>query len=63
VGETPGDPSPLRLVPTAMMGLLERLAGRVGEHLAWFAAHITEALLAASTAVGLEVTDELLSWR
>jgi hypothetical protein len=43
------------------MGLPEGLAGRVDEYLARFAAHMTEGLLAASTAVGLEVMDELLS--
>jgi putative transposase len=60
VEETPGDPGPLRLMSAATMGLPERLAGRVDEHLARFAAHMTEGLLAASTAVGLEVMDELL---
>jgi putative transposase len=60
VDETPGDPNPLRLVSAATMGLPGQLAGRVDEHLARFAAHMTEGLLAASTAVGLEVMDELL---
>jgi putative transposase len=60
VGETAGDLGPLRLVSAATMGLPERLAGCVDEHLARFAAHMTEGLLAASTAVGLEVMDELL---
>jgi putative transposase len=60
VAETAAGSSPLRLVPTATMGLPERLAGRVDEHLAAFAAHMTQGLLAASTAVGLEVMGELL---
>jgi putative transposase len=60
VAETAAGSSPLRLVPTATMGLPERLAGRVDEHLARFAAHMTQGLLAASTAVGLEVMGELL---
>ena len=38
----------------------ERLAGRVDGHLATFAAHMREGLLAASTAVGLEVMAELM---
>jgi len=60
VAETAAGSSALRLVPTATMGLPERLAGRVDEHLAAFAAHMTQGLLAASTAVGLEVMGELL---
>jgi putative transposase len=60
VDETAGDLRPLRLVSAATMGLPEWLAGCVDEHLARFAAHMTEGLLAASTAVGLEVMDELL---
>jgi hypothetical protein len=39
IDETTADPSPLRLVPTAAIGLPEWLAGRVDEHLAVFAAH------------------------
>jgi hypothetical protein len=41
----------LRLVPTATLGLAERLAGRRDRHLARFAEHLREGLLAASTAV------------
>jgi hypothetical protein len=46
-----GDPSPLRLVSAGTAGLPEWLAGRVDEHLAVFAAHMTQGLLAAD-AVG-----------
>jgi putative transposase len=58
--DTAGDPSPLRLVSASTAGLPEWLAGRVDEHLAVFAAHMTQGLLAASTAVGLEVMSELM---
>jgi transposase-like protein len=58
--ETTADSSPLRLVSTATAGLPAWLAGRVDEHLATFAAHMTQGLLAASTAVGLEVMGELM---
>ena len=51
---------PLMLASTAEAGLPERLAGRVDGHLAEFAAHMREGLLAASTAVGLEVMAELM---
>lgn len=47
---------PLRLVSTAGRGL----AGRVDDHLARFVENMTEGLLAASTAVGLEVMGELM---
>jgi putative transposase len=50
----------LRLVPTATLGLAERLAGRLDGHLARFAEHLREGLLAASVAVGLEVMGELM---
>jgi putative transposase len=50
----------LRLVPTATLGLAERLAGRLDGHLARFVEHMREGLLAASTAVGLEVMAELM---
>jgi putative transposase len=50
----------LRLVPTATLGLPERLAGRLDGHLARFAEHMREGLLAASVAVGLEVMAELM---
>jgi len=58
--DTAGDPSSLRLVSASTAGLPEWLAGRVDEHLAVFAAHMTQGLLAASTAVGLEVMGELM---
>lgn len=58
--DTAGDPSPLRLVSASTAGLPQWLAGRVDEHLAVFAAHMTQGLLAASTAVGLEVMGELM---
>lgn len=58
--ETAADPSPLRLVSAATMGLPEWLAGRADEHLAAFAAHMTQGLLACSTALGLEVMVELM---
>ena len=51
---------PLTLVSTVEHGLSERLAGRVDGHLATFAEHMREGLLAASTAVGLEVMAELI---
>jgi putative transposase len=54
------DSSPLWLVSASTAGLPQGLAGRVDEHLAVFAAHMTQGLLAASTAVGLEVMGELL---
>jgi hypothetical protein len=50
------DSSPLTLVSTADRGVLSaRLAGRIDGHLAAFAEHMREGVLAASTAVGLEV--------
>jgi putative transposase len=58
--ETIVDASPFRLVSAGAAGLPEWLAGRVDEHLAVFAAHMTQGLLAASTAVGLEVMGELM---
>jgi putative transposase len=58
--DTAGDSSRLRLMPASTAGLPEWLAGRVDEHLAVFAAHMTQGLLAASTAVGLEVMAELM---
>jgi putative transposase len=60
VDETAADPSPLRLASAATMGLPEWLAGRADEHLAAFAAHMTQGLLACSTALGLEVMVELM---
>ncbi|MGI8874658.1 MAG: transposase [Egibacteraceae bacterium] len=61
VRDTSTDPSPLTLVSSVTTGLPERLAGRVDEHLARFAEHMREGLLAASTAVGLEVMAELMA--
>jgi len=58
--DSPADPGRLTLVSSATAGLPEWLAGRVDEHLAIFAAHMTQGLLAASTAVGLEVMAELM---
>jgi putative transposase len=58
--ETEADRDRLRLVPTATLGLAERLAGRLDGHLARFAEHMREGLLAASVAVGLEVMAELM---
>jgi len=58
--DTSLDSSPLTLVSTVEHGLSDRLAGRVDGHLATFAAHMREGLLAASTAVGLEVMAELM---
>jgi putative transposase len=55
------DPSPLALVSSVVGGLPEQLAGRVDGHLAAFAEHMREGLLAASTAVGLEVMAELMA--
>jgi len=59
--ETAADLGPPQLISTAAVGLPERLAGRLDEHLAAFVAHMRQGLLAASTAVGLEVMDELLA--
>jgi transposase-like protein len=50
----------LRLVPTATLGLPVGLAGRLDGHLARFVEHMREGLLAASTAVGLDVMAELM---
>ena len=58
--ETAADRDRLRLVGTTTLGLGERLAGRLDGHLARFAEHMREGLLAASTAVGLEVIAELM---
>jgi putative transposase len=60
-GETAADCGPLRLAGAEALGLSERLAGRLDEHLAAFVAHMRQGLLAASTAVGLEVMDELMA--
>jgi hypothetical protein len=61
VADETTDPDRLRLVPTTTLGLAERLAGRLDGHLARFAEHLREGLLAASTAVGLEVMAELMA--
>ena len=58
--ETAADRDRLRLVGTTTLGLGERLAGRLDGHLARFAEHMREGLLAASTAVGLDVMAELM---
>src|SRR5215211_7647613 len=55
------DPDQLRLVPATTLGLAERLAGRLDGHLARFAEHLREGLLAASVAVGLDVMAELMA--
>lgn len=60
IDETAAEPNPLRLVSAATVGLPEWLAGRADEHLAAFAAHMTQGLLACSTALGLEVMVELM---
>ncbi|HEX9683108.1 MAG TPA: IS256 family transposase [Acidimicrobiales bacterium] len=57
---TIGEPARLALVSTADRGLPERLAGAVDGHLVTFAEHVREGLLAASTAVGLEVMAEMM---
>jgi hypothetical protein len=54
------DSSPLTLLSTVDRRLPDRLAGRVDGHLAAFAEHMREGLLAASTAVGLEVMADLM---
>ena len=59
-GDKPDQTSPLRLADAAALGLPERLAGRLDGHLAAFVAQMTQGLLAASTAVGLEVMRELM---
>jgi putative transposase len=60
VEATTADRDRLRLVPTATLGLPEQLAGRLDGHLARFAEHMREGLLAASVAVGLDVMAELM---
>jgi len=53
-------PAGLRLISTADRGLPAQLAGVIDGHLATFAEHVREGLLAASTAVGLEVMAEMM---
>jgi len=59
--QTTFDPGPLGLVPAVALGLPERLAGRVDEHTRLFVEHMRQGLLAASTAVGLEVMAEVMA--
>ncbi len=54
------DTTPLSLVASGASGLSEQLSGRIDGHLEAFAEHMREGLLAASTAVGLEVMAELM---
>ena len=58
--EEANETRPLSLVSTAEHGLSEQLSGRIDGHLEAFAEHMREGLLAASTAVGLEVMAELM---
>lgn len=60
--DQPGrDPGHLKLLPSGAGGLPEGLATRVDGHLARFAEHLREGLLAASVAVGLDVMSELMA--
>ena len=54
-GHSPGVPDRLTLISSVRAGLAEQLAGRVHGHLATFVERMREGLLAALTAVGLEV--------
>src|SRR5680860_962084 len=57
----PHDPvQGLQLVSSASHGLPEPLAGAIDGHLATFAEHVKEGLLAASTAVGLQVMAQMM---
>ena len=58
--ESGAAPGRLQLVSSADRGLSGLLAEAVDGHLATFAEHVREGLLAASTAVGLEVMAELM---
>ncbi|MGI8946731.1 MAG: transposase [Ornithinimicrobium sp.] len=58
--ESSGEPAGLQLVSSAESALSGLLAQAVDGHLATFAEHVREGLLAASTAVGLEVMAELM---
>jgi len=53
-------PARLALASTVDRQLPDQLAGLIDGHLATFAEHVREGLLAASTAVGLEVMAELM---
>ncbi len=55
-----GEDRRLQLVSTAGRGLPAELADALDGHLATFAEHVREGLLAASTAVGLEVMAEMM---
>ncbi|CAN5881941.1 IS256-like element ISRba9 family transposase [soil metagenome] len=59
-GDTVDESGGLQLVSTVDRGLPAQLAGLIDGHLATFAEHVREGLLAASTAVGLEVMAELM---
>jgi len=60
--ERPGrDPGRAELPPSGTRELPGGLAARVDGHLARFAEHLREGLLAASVAVGLDVMDELMA--
>lgn len=56
-GHTPD----LNLVSTTDLGSNDCLAGHLDGHLATFAEHVREGLLAASTAVGLEVMNQMMA--
>ena len=58
---TPDVPDQLTLISSTQAGLAAQLAGRVDGHLAAFVERMREGLLAASTAVGLEVMAELMN--
>lgn len=55
IGQTALVADRLTLISSARAGLAEQLVGRVDGHLAAFVEHMREGLVAASTAVGLEV--------
>ena len=58
--DTVAESGGLRLISTAERDLPDQLVGVIDGHLATFAAHVREGLLAASAAVGLEVMAELM---
>ncbi|MGH8571112.1 MAG: IS256 family transposase [Gammaproteobacteria bacterium] len=60
VDDSRPEPARLSAVPPADPGLGDRLSGLISGHLATFTGHVREGLLAASTAVGLEVMSELM---
>jgi len=59
--QTRRDPDPLKVLPSGAGGLPDALAARLDGHLARFAEHLREGLLAASVAVGLDVMGELMA--